>query len=145
MSARELEQYLSEKLGCFSKVLEVTREQQKFIKDKNIDRFKLYLGETSKFIEKIQALDNKHKEALEAWSSGKLEISSKDKDKLEGLAGRIRETIEKISELQPVQIKHFEEEKRLLEEEVSKFRKDRKLFASYKNANKSVGLLDIKK
>lgn len=145
MSAREMEQYLSEKLGCFLKILEVTQEQQNFIRDKNMDRFKLYLGETSKFIEKVQALDNKYKESLEAWNSGKLEISGKATATLEGLIERMRETIGKISELQPAQIKHFQEEKRLLEEDMLKFSKDRKLFASYKNANKSVGLLDIKK
>lgn len=145
MPAREMEQYLNEKLRCFVKILAVVQEQQNFIMDKNLDRFKLYIAETSKLIEKIKELDNRYKGVLEEWNSGKSEISKKTSDVVEGLVERIRKTIEKISEIQPEQIKHFLEEKRLLEEEVVKIRQDRKLFAGYKNAGKSTGLLDIKK
>ncbi|MBI5184568.1 MAG: hypothetical protein HZA01_02425 [Nitrospinae bacterium] len=145
MPAREMEQYLNEKLGCFLKILAIVQEQQNFIQDKNLDRFKIYIVETSKLIEKIKELDNRHKDALEEWNSGKLEISKKASAIVDGLVARIRETIEKISKIQPEQIKHFLEEKRLLEEEVVKIRQDRKLFAGYKDAKKSTGLLDIKK
>lgn len=145
MPAREMEQYLNEKLGCFLKILAIVQEQQNFIQDKNLDRFKVYIEETSKLIEKIRELDNRHKDALEEWNSGKVEISKKASGMVDGLVARIRETIEKISEIQPVQIKHFMEEKRLLEEEVVKIRQDRKLFAGYKDTKKSTGLLDIKK
>lgn len=145
MPAREMEQYLNEKLGCFLKILAIVQEQQNFIQDKNLDRFKVYIEETSKLIEKIKDLDNRHKDALEEWNSGKVEISKKASGMVDGLVARIRETIEKISEIQPAQIKHFMEEKRLLEEEVVKIRQDRKLFAGYKDTKKSTGLLDIKK
>lgn len=145
MPAREMEQYLNEKLGCFLKILAIVQEQQNFIQDKNLDRFKLYIVETSKLIEKIKELDNRHKDSQDEWNSGKSGFSRKSYDIVEGLLARIRETIEKISEIQPAQIKHFLEEKRLLEEEVVRVRQDRKLFAGYKNAKKSTGLLDIKK
>ncbi len=140
-----MKKYLTEKLEYFLKFLEITREQQGPAQEKNLGRFKLYQAETFKIISKIESLDKRFENTLEAWNSGKTEVQAELKGEINRLNEQIQNTIHQITELHQGQMEGFLGEKKILEKDLEKYWQKRKIFTSYQDPKKSASLLNIKR
>jgi len=140
-----MKDYLTKKLGLMEKILEITREQDRFTHESDLSRFNLYLDETAKVIQEIKRLDRHSRKVTDAWSSSATASKQDEGQGIEALNETIRETIGKIAALQSEQVEHFCQEKKLLEEGLISHRKDARALTSYQDPLKSSGFLDIKK
>ncbi len=140
-----MENFLSQKLQLFQKMLGIAQEQQESLNNNNLDQFQSYLTEKSKMIAKIEELDKGFESGLAQWEMEKPRVSETLIKKVNKLNDQIQDTIRKIKELQETHMNYMVEGKGRLKEEVLKFRHDRKVVGRYEEPKSSAKILDIKR